>query len=408
MPPDEPLMVEYVGTPRTLRSTREEATRLGALVRQLDWVLLGAVGALVVYGLWVIAGVTKHDVPDNEDYYLVRQGIFAGVGVVGLACATLVNPTLYRRWWQVLYWLTIGLMVVVFVAAPLTRGSKRWLDVGFFRFQPSEFGKVLFVLALAAFLADRTKRLSDPRTTATCVGLALMPILLVFLQPDIGTALVYGAALAAVLFVAGTRWLHLAALGAALVVALALVLSILPAAGVHVLKPYQQERLTGFTNPDSDPGGATYNANQSITAVGAGGLRGRGVEGATQTSLDYLPEHGTDFVFASLAEQRGFVGASLLLCLYLLLVWRGLRIVALARDPYSAIVAGGIVIALLFQIFVNVGMTMGIAPITGIPLPFVSVGGSSMISNLVAVGVLLAIHARGRDERPSSLFSARS
>jgi rod shape determining protein RodA len=399
--------MEYVGTPRALRSRLEEGSRLGALVRQLDWVLLGAVGALVAYGLWVIAGVTKHDVPDSESYYLVRQGVFAGMGAVGLVGAALVNPALYRRWWQALYWLTIVLMVVVFLAAPLTRGSKRWLDLGFFRFQPSEFGKLLFVLALAAFLADRTRRLAEPRTTATAVGLALVPIVLVFLQPDIGTALVYGSALAAVLFVAGTRWLHLAALGAALVVALALILSVLPAAGVHVLKPYQQERLTGFTNPDSDPSGATYNANQSITAVGAGRFDGRGVGGATQTSLDYLPEHETDFVFAALAEQRGFVGASFLLCLYLLVVWRGLRIVALARDPYSAIVAGGIVVALLFQIFVNVGMTMGIAPITGIPLPFVSVGGSSMIANLTAMGVLLAIHARRREERHRSTFSDR-
>jgi rod shape determining protein RodA len=400
--------MEYVGTPRALRSRLEETSRLGALVRQLDWVLLGAVGGLVAYGLWVIAGVTKDDVLGNESYYVVRQAAYAGIGAVGLAAVALINPTLYRRFWLPLYWATIALIVIVFLAGPQTRGSKRWLDVGFITFQPSEFGKLLFILALAAFVADRTRRLAEPRTTATAVGLALGPMLLVFLQPDIGTALVYGAALAAVLFVAGTRWLHLAALGAILVTTLALVLSILPAAGIHVLKPYQQERLTGFTNPSSDPSGATYNANQSITAVGAGGFDGRGVEGATQTNLDYLPEHATDFVFASLAEQRGFVGAALLLCLYLLVVWRGLRIVALARDPYSAIVAGGIVVALLFQIFVNVGMTMGIAPITGIPLPFVSVGGSSMIANLVAMGVLLAIHARRRDERPSSLFSARS
>ena len=400
-------MVEYVDRPRTLRARREEASRVGTLVRQLDWVLLGAVVALVAYGLWVIAGVTRFDVPDNENYFVLRQASYAGIGAVGLACAALVNPALYRRLWLPIYWLTIGLMVIVFVAGPLTRGTKRWLDVGFIRFQPSEFGKLLFVLVLAAFLADRTRRLTESRTTLTCMGLALVPILLVFLQPDIGTALVYGAALGAVLFVAGTPWRHLGALGAAVVATLAVTLWILPAAGVHVLKPYQQERLTGFTDPDSDPSGATYNANQSITAVGAGGFDGRGVAGATQTNLDYLPEHATDFVFASLAEQRGFVGAALLLCLYLLLVWRGLRVVALAREPYSAIVAGGIVVALLFQIFVNVGMTMGIAPITGIPLPFVSVGGSSMIANLVAMGVLLAIHARGREERPSSPFSAR-
>ena len=400
-------MVEYADTPRALRSSGEEAGRVAVLVRQLDWVLLAAVGALVAYGLWIIAGVTRHDEPGNESYYLARQAVFAGVGVVGLVWAALVNPAFYRRWWHALYWFTIGLNLVVFLAAPYTRGTKRWLDVGFFTFQPSEFAKLFFVLALAAFLADRTRRLTEPRTIATAVGLALVPMLLVAAQPDIGTALVYGAALAAVLFVAGARWLHLAVLGVVALVSLVLVLSILPAAGVHVLKPYQQQRLTGFTDPGSDPSGSTYNANQSITAVGAGRLRGRGVEGATQTNLDYLPEHATDFVFASLAEQRGFLGASLLLSLYLLVVWRGLRIVALARDPYSAIVAGGIVVALLFQIYVNVGMTMGVAPITGIPLPFVSVGGSSMIANLAAMGVLLAIHARRREERARSPFSAR-
>ena len=155
------------------------------------------------------------------------------------------------------------------------------------------------------------------------------------------------------------------------------------------------DRLTAFVDPELDPQGASYNVNQSILAVGAGGLRGRGVDGATQTNLDYLPEHATDFAFASLAEQRGFVGAAILLLLYLLIVWRGLRVLTLAPDAYSMLVAGGIVFALLFQVFVNVGMTMGIAPVTGIPLPFVSVGGSSMITNLLAVGVLQAIHARG-------------
>ena len=166
-----------------------------------------------------------------------------------------------------------------------------------------------------------------------------------------------------------------------------------------VLKAYQQQRLTDFLKPDRDPGGTTYNITQSKNAIGAGQLRGRGPNNATQTTLNFLPEHHTDFVFASLAEERGFVGEAFLLMLYLLVVWRGLRIVTIARDPFSAIVAGGLVIALLFQVFVNVGMTMGIAPITGIPLPFVSVGGSSMIANLIAIGLLLSIHVRARARR---------
>jgi rod shape determining protein RodA len=221
-------------------------------------------------------------------------------------------------------------------------------------------------------------------------------MLLVFLQPDLGTALVYAAAFSAVLFVAGVRWLHLALLGTLAATLVLGVLWFLPASGIEVLKPYQTARLTGFANPDADPSGLTYNVTQSITAVGSGGIDGRGVNEASQTRFDYLPEHATDFVFASFAEQRGFFGAAILLLLYLLVVWRGLRVVTVAGDLYGAVVAGGLVFGFLFQVFVNVGMTMGIAPVTGIPLPFVTVGGSSMVANLVAIGVLQGIHARGR------------
>jgi rod shape determining protein RodA len=219
---------------------------------------------------------------------------------------------------------------------------------------------------------------------------------LVFSQPDIGTSLVYGAMLAAALFFAGAPWRHLGLLAAATALLATTVLWLAPTLGVHILEPYQRARITAFLNPTENPQGAAYNINQSITAVGSGGSTGRGVVGATQTNLDYLPEHHTDFVFASLAEQRGFIGASVLLLLYLLLIWRGIRVIATARDPFTATVAGAIVFGLLFQVFVNVGMTIGIAPITGIPLPFVSVGGSAMVTNLIAVGVLQAIAIRRR------------
>jgi rod shape determining protein RodA len=390
------MAIDYAGSRRTGARRRSDVAHATSFARRLDWVLLSAVGALVAYGLWAISGITHNDVPGDSNYFVVRQAIFVAVGAIALVTATLIDPDLYRRYYRPIYIGTTGLMLLVFLAAPLTRGSRRWIDVGFFRLQPSEFGKLLFVLALAGFLAQNVRRLGEVRTTLTAIGLASLPVALVFIQPDFGTALVYAAALAAVLFVAGTRWLHLAVLGAITVFGALSVLWFLPAAGLHALKPYQEERLVGFTDPSSDPSGTTYNVNQSRIAVGAGGVDGRGVAGATQTSLDYLPEHDTDFVFASFAEQRGFVGASILLLLYLLVVWRGLRVVALARDAFSAIVAGGIVFAFLFQVFVNVGMTMGIAPITGIPLPFLSRGGSAMIANLTAMGVLLAIHARGR------------
>jgi rod shape determining protein RodA len=392
-------MVDYVSNSRAAaRARRREAAEVASLVRRLDWILIASVAALVGYGLWAIAGITHHDVAGDQGYYLTRQSVYVAIGVLGLLVATFIDPEVYRTRWRVIFGGTSFLIAIVLLAGPI-RGSKRWLDLGFFRFQPSEFGKVLFVLALAGFLAERSRRLNEVRTTLTALGLASIPIFLVFLQPDFGSALVYCAAVGAVLFVAGTPWTHIAVVAAGVAALAVLVLGALPAAGVPILKDYQQKRLTSFLNPDQDPGGTTYNITQSKNAIGAGRLRGRGVDNATQTTLNFLPEHHTDFVFASLAEERGFVGASLLLMLYLLVVWRGLRIVTLAREPFSAIVAGGLVFALLFQIFVNVGMTMGIAPITGIPLPFVSVGGSSMIANLIAIGILLSIHVRARARR---------
>jgi rod shape determining protein RodA len=378
------------------RARRRELAHDAPLLARLDWTMLAAAAGIVGFGLWVIEGITRDDVQGDPTYYLYRQLVFVAIGVVGLVVAIAIDPDLYRRFRKQLYLVNLGLLATVFLAGTVARGSKRWIDLGFFRFQPSEFAKLLVVLALAGLLADRFRRLGDTKTVLATIALAVPPMVLVFIQPDIGSALVLLAGLGAVLFVAGTRWLHLAILALVTALLALAVLWWLPASGLPVLKSYQWDRLVGFLHPDQDPRGSTYNVRQSITAVGSGGTSGRGIEGATQTNLNYLPEHATDFAFASLAEQRGFLGAGFLLMLYLLVVWRGLKVVAAARDPFSAIAAGGIVFALLFQIFVNVGMTIGIAPVTGIPLPMVSVGGSSMVANLIAIGVLQAIHVRGR------------
>ena len=379
---------------------RERHRHLGAdvahFLRHVDYVLLAAVAGVVGYGLWIVQTVTQDDIPGDPDRFLVRQAIYVAVGAVALAGATAVSPDLWRRHRNLLLGLALALMVIVFAIGPSVRGSQRWIDLGSFQLQPSELGKIVLVVFIAGFLADRSKRLGEARTVLAAVGIASIPILLVFFQPDFGTALVFSAGLAAALFFAGVRWQHLTALALVAAGLAVAVLWALPATGVQVLRPYQVDRLVGFINPDSDPSGTTYNVNQSVTAVGAGGLDGRGVQGATQTNLNYLPEHATDFIFASLAEQRGFLGASILLLLYALIVWRGIKIVALADSLFSATVAGAIVFAFLFQVFLNLGMTIGIAPITGIPLPFVSYGGSAMITSLVMIGILQAIHVRGR------------
>ncbi|MGZ4463044.1 MAG: FtsW/RodA/SpoVE family cell cycle protein, partial [Gaiellaceae bacterium] len=218
---------------------------------------------------------------------------------------------------------------------------------------------------------------------------------LLLAQPDIGTALVYGAIVFAVLLIAGARWLHLAVLMAIVVAGVVLVLWGLPSMGMKVLQDYQQQRFTCFLHAKSDVSGPCYNVDQSKIAIGSGNLRGRGVKGSTETNLDFLPESRTDFIFAAIGEQRGFTGAAALLLLYLLVVWRGLSVVAASRDTHSAMLAGGIVFSLLFQVFVNTGMTMGIAPVTGVPLPFVSVGGSAMIACLTGIGVLIGVRLRG-------------
>jgi rod shape determining protein RodA len=391
-------MATYAGAAREARRSRraEEAV---SLVARVDWLLLGAALGLVLFGLWAIAGITRHDIPGDPNYYLVHQAVFAGAGLVALALIVVVGPMLLGAVSRLLYLALLGLLVLVLVVGAVIRGSQRWIDLGFFQFQPSEFGKVILALFLAAFLADRGRRVVDARTVATAIGLTAVPTVLVFVQPDFGTALVYFAALAGALFVAGTRWLHLGVLASFAVLAAIGLLWLLPAAGFTVLKPYQYQRITAFADRQNAPPETTYNVDQSITAIGSGRFEGRGVQGATQTNLEFLPEHATDFVFASLAEQRGFLGAGALLLLYLLLLWRGLRVITIAEDAFSAIVAAGIVVSLLFSIFINVGMTMGIAPVTGIPLPFVSVGGSSMVANLAAVGVLLGIHARSSRRR---------
>jgi len=371
-------------------------TELGAFLRHVDYLLLAAVGGVIAYGLWVLTAVTRHDIAGDPNYYVFRQEIYVAVGMIVLAVVTAINPEVYRRYRNGLYGVSIVFLLVVFPLGQQVRGSQRWIEFGSFRFQPSELGKVFLILFLAGFVADRARRIGEWRVSGGVIGLAAIPIVLVFKEPDFGSALVYGCAAAAILFFSGAPWKQLAAILAAVAVVTLSILWLLPSAGVDVLDQYQKDRLIGFVHPDVDPGGTTYNVNQSVTAVGSGGYSGRGVAGATQTNLDFLPEHNTDFIFSSLAEQRGFLGAAILLLLYALIAWRGVKIIAVAPTLFTAAAAGAIIFAFLVQIFINVGMTIGIAPVTGIPLPLVSFGGSSMITTLAMIGILEAIHVRGK------------
>jgi len=367
-----------------------------AELERLDLPLLAAAVGLMAVSVYTLTMATQDDVPGSPLYYVIRQAIYGVLGVAIMVAATRLDLSRLRQHSRALYAGMIVSIGLVFLIGAAARGSKRWIELGVIKFQPSELGKVLLILALGAFIIERTRRLGDRGTTARVVLLALFPAILVVVQPDLGTGLVYLAIAAVMLFVAGTKWTHLAALGGLAVAAVAVVVVAAPAVGVPVLKPYQVDRLTAFVNPTSNPQKQGYQLRQSITAIGSGQKLGRGPEGATQTRLDFLPEHHTDFIFAVVGEQFGFVGAAVVLSLYALLLWRALRILTSAKNLYGALIAAGVTGMLMFQVFVNTGMTIGMMPITGVPLPLVSYGGSSVLMTFLALGLLQSVHAHAR------------
>jgi rod shape determining protein RodA len=385
---------------RELRRVRR-VTALGR-IRRLDWLMLCALAGVAALGLDVIGTGA------GGETFVVRQSIYLGLGGIALCVLAFVDVDRFRRFEWPLYVGTIGLVAAVFALGFSTRGSRRWIQLPFFQFQPSELGKLTLLLALAALLARNAGRIGTLRFVLVCIAYACLPAGLVFIEPDLGTALVYLASLLCVLFVAGVRLRHLALLGGVAAILAVTVLWALPAAGVEVLKPYQVDRLTSFLHPERNTLAEGYNQSQAKIAVGSGGLVGRGKSGATQTLNDFLPERRTDFVFAVLGEERGFVGAMLLLGLYLVVLWRILRASAVARTLYARLVCAGVFGWLLASIFINVGMTIGIAPVTGIPLPLLSAGGSSTITVLAAIGVVQSIQLRARlpqrllPERPAA------
>jgi rod shape determining protein RodA len=363
---------------------------------RLDPLLLIAALGLVVCSIVAIKGATADDIEGSPYYYVERQALFAGIGLVLMYAVSRMDYSRLRELKYPIYGFLIGSIVVVYAIGSASRGSKRWIPTPVFNLQPSELGKVLLVVALSAFVVDRMRR-PGRETTARVMLLALLPAMLVMAQPDLGSSLVYVVAGLALLFVAGVPWRHFAALGALGAVAIVLTLVALPAAGVHVLKPYQVDRLTSFLHPKDVSGEEGYQQLQAKIAIGSGEKTGRGVDHATQTGLDFLPEHHTDFIFAVIGETYGFVGAALVLSLYALLIWRGLHILTQAKNLYGALIAGGITLMLLFQIFVNVGMTVGIMPITGVPAPLLSYGGSSLLVTFLALGLLQSISAQARE-----------
>jgi rod shape determining protein RodA len=378
--------------PPRLRAPRQRRTVSEVVDLRLpfDPILAFAAIALTVASVVTLDGA-------QTGTYVTRQ---AAYGVLGIAIAVVVSRFDYARWpryrWP-LYGFMIASILAVAALGQSVNGSTLSLNLGFFSFQASELGKVLAAVVGASFIVMRGHAVASWRTT---LGLLVIVLLPAALTRDFGTSLVYGAMALSLLLIGGTPGKHLAVIGVSSLVVIVSVLGVLPAAGVDVLKPYQVDRFTAFLNPNSERDAAssndpTYQLRQSKAAIGSGGKTGKGDE-STQARLGFLPESETDFVFASAGERFGFVGVAAILSLFALIMWRGLRILSTARDFYGAVLAAGILAMLLFQVLVNAGMNVGIMPITGIPLPLVSYGGSSVLSTYLAIGLLQAIYAQGR------------
>ncbi|HEY6671765.1 MAG TPA: rod shape-determining protein RodA [Solirubrobacterales bacterium] len=367
-------------------------------VRYLDPVMLGASIGLIAFSIFTLESASRHEVAADPLYFVERQSLYAVIGIVLMIAVSHFDYTRLRELRVSIYAVMVGSIAFVLLVGTAVRGSNRWIELPFFQFEPSELAKVLLCVSLAALVYERVRRPFGLGQTVGLLGLGLAPAALVFLQPDLGTGIVLVAIAVTILFVSGIPWQHFAAIGAAVALIAGGAYLTGSAAGVQFLHGYQQDRLTAFLHPSDDPSDASYQVNQAVIAVGSGERSGRG-DDATQTELLFLPERHTDFIFAVIGERFGFLGAAFVIFLYALLFWRALRVMRISTSYYGIMIAGGIVAMLAFQVIVNVGMNLGLMPVTGITLPLISYGGSSVLGTFLALGLLQSIHAqyaRGR------------
>jgi rod shape determining protein RodA len=378
----------------TIRPRRSLAERLS--LARIDGVLLAAAVGLVAFSIFTLATATRQEVAGQPHYFVERQTLYALVGIALMLAVSRIDYTRLRDLRISIYAAMVASIALVLLVGTAVRGSNRWIDLPFFQFQPSELAKVLLCVSLAALVFERVRRPFDIRHTLGLLGFGLAPAALVFLQPDLGTGIVLVAIALTILFTAGIPWRHFAAIGAATLLIGGGAYAAGSVAGVDFLEGYQEDRLTSFLHPSDDPSDASYQVNQAVIAVGSGEEVGRG-DNATQTELLFLPERHTDFIFAVIGERFGFLGAAFVVFLYSVLFWRVLRVMRLATSFYGTLIAGGVLAMLAFQSIVNIGMNLGLMPVTGITLPLISYGGSSVIGTFLALGLLHSIYAESRD-----------
>ena len=356
-------------------------------LRRMDLTLIAATVAIIIMSLVIIGSATHINTPGQERYWFVqRQGIFALIN--GAMAFFLMNfdYKMLERYGNRLYVFNLIMLVAVMLLGQSALGAQRWIQIGPINLQPSEFSKLIMIVSLAALLDDKIGKLNTLRDLLPVAAYVGVPFLLVMKQPDLGTSLVFMAIFFGMIFVCG---INLRLLGGIFAAGLACMPILW-----HFLKDYQKMRLMVFLDPNVDPLGSGYHIIQSKIAIGSGMLFGKGLFGGTQSQLNFLPENHTDFIFAVVGEELGFIGAAFLLCLYLVLLWRGIKIARDASDTFGMLLAVGITSMLAFHVLVNVGMTTGIMPVTGIPLPLMSYGVSSLTTNIMSIAILLNIHMK--------------
>jgi rod shape determining protein RodA len=379
----------------TIAPRRSLVERLS--LARIDGVLLGAAVGLIAFSVFTLATSSRGEVAGRPMYFADRQAIYGVLGIALMLGLSRLDYTRLRDLRLTVYTAMVGSIALVFLVGTAVRGSNRWIDLPFFQLQPSELAKVLLCVSLAAYVFERVRRPFGLGDTLKLLALGLVPAGLVLLQPDLGTGIVLVAIAVTIVFVAGIPWQHFAAIGALAVLIAGGTYAAGSAVGIDFLHGYQEDRLTAFLHPSEDPSDASYQVNQAIIAVGSGEQVGRG-DNATQTELLFLPERHTDFIFAVIGERFGFAGAAFVVLLYSVLFWRVIRLMRQAASFYGTLIAGGVLAMLAFQVIVNMGMNLGLMPVTGITLPLISYGGSSVIGTFLALGLLQSVYAESRAE----------
>lgn len=356
------------------------------LLKNLNYQLLIIMFILCLYGLLVISSATQGMGLDDSFYYVRKQIIGMSLGITALIVVICIDYINFYRWSWYLYACNLVFLGLVLFIGKDGGGAYRWIDLIVFDFQPSELSKFIIIITLAALLLDYEDKLNSFPSVLGFFSHVIVPMILIFLQPDLGTALVFIVIFFGMLYFAGVSWRYLLPVICA-------GLALLPFLWPRLL-PYQKMRLVVFFNPELDPLGYGYQLKQSMIAIGSGGLTGKGIYQGTQAGLRFLPEPYTDFIFSVLGEELGFLGAVVLLFLYFLLIYQILKIATYSKDTFGAYICIGVAVMLVFQILVNIGMTLSIMPVTGIPLPFMSYGSNAMVVNMLSIGIVLNVGMR--------------